>query len=307
MILTAAVLLLCLNGHATSMEGSFKIFVVKSNNINSYNAAVKGFMQEYAGKGVFVEHDLGGTADSGDVARMTKIMAEEKPDLVVAVGAKALSAIAQLKVQCPTIFCMVINPAGYDLQKFNATGVSLTVSPEEQIKVLTSLSPKIKRIGVLLRKQASSELLENVIKIAGKYNAEIIPAEFESEKDIPSKLRTILDKVDALWMLDDSYIDSKETLEFVILKSIENNLPFMAISREFVKEGALVSLSPSFFANGQQAAQLARKILAENVKPKDIPVNFHKNSGLIINLKVAHKIGLTIPGTLLNEAEGIYE
>ena len=306
-ILAAMTLFLCLSGHAVPVESSFKIFVVKSNNISSYNAAVNGFMQEWAGKGVIVERNLGGAINSEDMEEIARTLAVEKPNLVVAVGAKALSAVTQLKVQCPIVFCMVMNPAACDLQKFNATGVSLTVSPEEQIKVLTSLSPKIKRIGVLLRKQTSSELLESVIRLAGKYNAEIVPAEFESEKDIPSKLRTILDKVDALWMLDDSYINSKETLEFIILKSLENNLPFMAISKEFVKEGALISLSPSFFLNGQQAAQIAQKILAENAKPKDIPVSFHKSSELIINLTVARKIGLTIPSALLNEAGKIYE
>lgn len=306
-MLAAVTFFLCLSGHAASGESSFKIFVVKSNNISSYNAAVNGFMKEYDGKETIIEHDIGGSVDSDDVDKITKVLTEEKPDLVVAVGAKALSAVTQLKAQCPTIFCMVMNPAVYDLKKFNATGVSLTVSPEEQIKVLTSLSPRIKRIGVLLRKQTSPELLEDVIRLGGKYNAEIIPAEFESEKDVPGKLRTILDKVDALWMLDDSYINSKETLEFVILKSLENNLPFMAISKEFVKEGALISLSPSFFANGQQTAQLAKKILAENVKPKDIPVNFHRNSEMVINLKVARKIGLTIPTALLNDAKGTYE
>jgi putative ABC transport system substrate-binding protein len=306
-ILAAIVLFACLSGHAASAESSFKILVVKSNNINSYNLAVNGFKQECAGKGVIIEHDLGGIVGDKNMDEMSKILEKEKPDLVAAVGAKAMSAVTQLKVQCPVVFCMIINPPAYDLQKFNVTGVSLTVSPEEQIRVLTSLSPKIKRIGVLLRKQSSSEPLENVIRLAGKYNVEIVPAEFESEKDIPSKLRTILDKVDALWMLDDSYINSKETLEFVILKSLENNLPFMAISKEFVKEGALISLSPSFFLNGRQAAQIARKILAENARPKDIPVSFHKNSELIINLTVARKIGLTIPSTLLDEAGRIYE
>jgi len=306
-MLAAVIFFLCLSGHATSVESSLKIFVVKSNNINSYNAAVDGFIKECDGKETIIEHDLSGSVDSDDIDKITKVLTEEKPDLVVAVGAKALSAVTQLKTQCPTIFCMVMNPAVYDLKKFNATGVSLTVSPEEQIKVLTSLSPRIKRIGVLLRKQTSPELLEDVVRLGGRYNVEIIPAEFESEKDIPGKLRTILDKVDALWMLDDSYINSKETLEFVILKSLENNLPLMAISKEFVKEGALISLSPSFFANGQQTAQLAKKILAENVKPKDMPISFHKNFEMVINLKVARKIGLTIPTALLNDAKGTYE
>jgi len=300
----ALLLLLCVSAQAVFAEENAKIFVIKSKSIDSYNLAVEGFREQASKQWVIVEHDLGGTLRNSD--QLAKSLETEKPDLVVAVGAKAVAAAAASKISCPVVFCMVMSSEKYNLPGLNITGVSLTTSPEEQLRVLTSLSPKIKRIGVLLRKEDSADLLRGTIELAQKHKVRLIPIEFEDEKSIPHNLRPALGQVDALWMLDDAFIHSKESLQFVILNAVENNLPFMATSKVFVKEGALISLSPSFFRNGKQAAEMAERILTEKVSPKDLPVSFHKESDLTINLKIARKIGLTIPSAILDKAE-VYE
>jgi putative ABC transport system substrate-binding protein len=161
----------------------------------------------------------------------------------------------------------------------------------------------MKKIGVLLCQQGSSELLETITNAAAKYKVTIIPIQIENEKEIPRKLRSSLEEVDALWMLDDAYILSKESLEFTISSSSKCNLPFMAISEVFVKEGALISLSPSSFDNGKQAAQLVRKILKEKTSPRDIPISYHLKPDLVLNLETAKQIGLVIPLELLDKAK----
>jgi len=302
-LLAALLLFACLGGESVFAQ-SANIFVVRSKDITSYNLAVDGFRQGASDDWGIVEYDLKGTLKNAD--KLAKRLEKEKPDLVVAVGAKATLALTKSRTSYPIVFCMVMNPAACDLQASNATGVSLAISPEEQMDVLTALGPNIKRIGVLLRK-TSQDLLKSVTKPAEKQGIEIIPVEFESEKEIPRKLRPALDKIDALWMLDDAFIHSKETLEFVVLNTLERNIPFMAISEVFVKEGALASLSPSFFSNGQQTAELAKRILTERISPKNIPVSFHKRPDMVLNLKIARKINLVIPPALLDRAKKVYE
>ncbi len=108
-------------------------------------------------------------------------------------------------------------------------------------------------------------------------------------------------------MLDDAYIHTKETLEFVISTTIENNVPFMATSEVFVEEGATLALSPSFFDNGKQAAKLVQKILNQNLQPRDIPISYHENPDLVLNLKIVKKIGLELPPELINRAKIVYK
>ncbi len=304
-LLTAVLLIFCLNTETVFAQPKAKVFIIKSKDIPSYNLAVEGFRHKASSDWNIVEYDLQGTLKSA--GKMVKKLKKEKPNLVVAVGAKALTILVRSKVSQPIIFCMVMNPAAYDMQNRDITGVSLAISSEEQIRVLTELSPKIKRIGVFLRKQSSPELLKDTTELAVRHRVKIIPIEIGSEKEIPRKLRAVLGRVDALCMLDDSFIRSKETLEFVILKSLENNLPFMSISKVFVKEGSLLALSPSFFGNGQQAAQMAEKVLVEGIRPKNIPISLHKKADLFINLKIARKIHLDVPPALLDRAKQVYE
>ena len=303
-LLTVLLLSICLCGQSAFAQ-SAKILVVKSKDIASYNLAVDGFRQGASEDWGIVEYDLKGTLKNAD--KMVKSLEKEKPDLVVAVGAKATLALTKSRTSYPIVFCMVMDPTVCNLEASNATGVSLAISPEEQMDILTSLGPKIKRVGVLLRKQPSQDLLKTVTKLTKEQGIKIIPVEFESEKEIPRKLRPALDKIDAIWMLDDAFIHSKETLQFVILNTLERNLPFMAISEVFVKEGALLSLSPSFFSNGQQIAELAKRILTERISPKNVPVSFHSKPDLVLNLKIARKINLVIPPVLLDRAKKVYE
>ena len=238
---------------------------------------------------------------------MVASLNETKPDLVLAIGAKALAAITQSKISLPVVFCAAINITKDDLPNSNITGVSLTVSPQEQIKILTTASPNIKTIGVLLREKNSAGLLKELTHFTNGQQINIVPVPLASEKEIPIQLRSVIDKIDALWMLDDAYIHSKETLEFVVGTTIENNTPFMATSEVFVEVGATMALSPSFFDNGKQTAKLVQKILDQNLQPRDIPISYHENPDLVLNLKIANKIGLDIPLELTNRAKIVYK
>jgi putative ABC transport system substrate-binding protein len=300
-VLLTVLAALCLCEQPAYAQKTQKILIVKSKNISSYNQAIDGFKQQSLPEWNLTQYDLGGTTKNA--SDMIYQINENKPDLVLAVGAKALVALNQAKIKQPVVFCMAMKPSAYDLQEINVTGISLTISPEEQFNILTSLTPKVERLGVLLWKTAPPELLQTVVTLAQNQQVEIVPIELESEKEIPQKLRTVVGRIDALWMLDDAYIHSKETLDFVVSLTIKNNIRFMAISEVFVREGAMISLSPSYFDNGKQTAKLVRKIFDQNLQPKDIPISYHENPDLVINTETARKIGVNIPLDVLDKAK----
>ena len=297
-------LLLCISTQSAFAKQKTKVFLVKGRDIAPYRLAISGFRRYVPINWDIVECNMEGA--TGNTYMMISSLEKENPDLVIAVGAKALAALTRSKVSHPIVFCMVMNSAAYDLRALDITGVSLATYVGQQMSVLISLCPNAKKIGVMMRRQTSQDLLKQVKSLAKIYGKEIVPVEFESEKEIPRKLRAVLDKVDALWMLDDSFIHSKETLEFVILSSLENDLPFMANSEVFVREGALVSLSPSFFDNGRQAADMAKKILQQKQSPRNIPISLHKDPDIILNLKIARKIHLYVPPEFLDKANKVY-
>jgi putative tryptophan/tyrosine transport system substrate-binding protein len=84
----------------------------------------------------------------------------------------------------------------------------------------------------------------------------------------------------------------------------KNRLPAMYSAREFVEAGGLMSYGPSLIAQYRRAAVFVDKIL-RGAKPADLPVEQPTKYELIINLKTAKVLGLTIPESLLQRADEV--
>ena len=107
-ILAAWLLLTLLCTESAAAVGTAKVLIVKSGDFAPYNTAVDGFKGGSPRQWDFAEYDLGGNLEKID--RMIRKLDREKPDLIVAVGANALTALGRAKVSKPIVFCMVMNP-----------------------------------------------------------------------------------------------------------------------------------------------------------------------------------------------------
>jgi putative ABC transport system substrate-binding protein len=90
----------------------------------------------------------------------------------------------------------------------------------------------------------------------------------------------------------------------VVDLAAKNRLPAIYARGDFVDNGGLMSYGPSFAADGRDAARLVDKIL-KGTKPADIPVEQPTKFELLINLKTAKALGLTIPPVVLMRAETV--
>ena len=92
----------------------------------------------------------------------------------------------------------------------------------------------------------------------------------------------------------------------IITLALSARLPTIFNTRDFVKAGALMSYGPNFSALFRRAADFVDKIL-RGTKPGDIPVEQPTKFDLVINLKTAKALGLTVPPTLLATADEVIE
>ena len=88
--------------------------------------------------------------------------------------------------------------------------------------------------------------------------------------------------------------------------AIEHQLPTIYEVPEFVQDGGLISYGPSLAKMTRRSATFVDKIL-KGVKPTDLPIEQPTNFELVINLKTANALGLTVPPSLLARADEVIE
>lgn len=293
---------------AASNDKQKNIAILLSRNIAPYNFAIESFKQGLKEKGidfVSVTYDLDGTLEEGH--RVMKIIAESQCDLILAVGSTATEVAFNEGKACPVLFTMALYPedSGFVSAKDRSmnllTGVSLDISPEKQFEALKALMPGVKRIGVIYYPPETKRVVETAKSDAAKMGIELVPVEIYSESKVPDALGELVGRVDALWSVADSAVASGRSVNYMITFSLRNKIPLIGVSSYFVREGALISLTPDYSDVGAQSSELAAKLLG-GAAVKNIPFERPRKAVLSINLRTAKRMGIKISDAIISEA-----
>jgi putative tryptophan/tyrosine transport system substrate-binding protein len=145
---------------------------------------------------------------------------------------------------------------------------------------------------------------EEVQAAARALGLEVAPLDVRRADDIAPALATLDGRADALYVAADPlFFNNQLAISTMALKA---RLPDMYNFREEVVAGGLLSYGASFPDLFRRAAELVDKIL-RGTKPADIPVEQPTKFELIINLKTAKALGLTIPETFLTRVDEVIE
>ena len=189
----------------------------------------------------------------------------------------------------------------------NVTGLS-TLAPEisgKQLELLKEIVPKLSRVGVLGSSIApgNSQALKEIELAAGAFGVKLQYLEVRDPNDIETAFRAASKaRADAVLVLP-SPITLSQRKQIADLAT-KSRLPAMYWATEFVDVGGLMSYSVSFTDLFQRAATYVDKIL-KGSKPADLPVEQPTKFELVINLKTAKQIGLTIPPNVLARADRV--
>jgi putative ABC transport system substrate-binding protein len=238
-----------------------------------------------------------------------------RPDVILAIGTPAALAAKAATQGIPIVFARIADPVGSGLVPSlarsggNLTGVSLqTVElSAKRLDLLIAAVPGLTRVGVLWRPSAQPDgpRLRETEGAARSLNLEIIAAEVGGADDFEPALQAVVgQRAGALLMLGGSvFIEHSQSIAGL---TTNTRLPSMFVRREFVEAGGLMSYGPDIPASYRRAAAYVDKIL-KGAKPADIPVEQPTKFELVINLKTAKALGLTLPYTLLGRADEVIE
>jgi putative tryptophan/tyrosine transport system substrate-binding protein len=189
----------------------------------------------------------------------------------------------------------------------NITGFT-SISAElsgKRLELLKEAFPKVSRVSVLWNPANSSNLLEfKEMEVAARtLGLKLQSLEVRGLDDFQRAFaRAAKDRANALILVRDPLIDSEHfrILDFVI----DKRLASVHGEQQFVEAGGLMSYGPSRVELFRRAATYVDKIL-KGAKPADLPVEQPTQFELVINLKTAKRIGVTIPQSVLFRADKV--
>ena len=213
----------------------------------------------------------------------------------------------------PIVIAIVGDPVGDGLVTSlarpggNVTGLSM-VQPEtagKRLEMLREILPNLRQVGILgnVANAGAATELKVAQDAAHKLNLDTITLEIRRGEDIPAAIAS-LGGADALYVCVDPVVNSNR--DRINALALEALLPVMHSFRDNVEAGGLISYGPDILVMYRRAADLVDKIL-RGTKPGDIPVEQPTKFELVINLKTAKALGLTIPPTLLARADAVIE
>lgn len=253
----------------------------------------------------------------GSTERLAGIAAEFarlKVDVIVTAGHAAIIAAKNATSEIPIVFAVAGDPVANAIVASlahpggNITGLSVQ-QPElagKRLELLQQVVPALRRLAMLANVRNPLHLVERdeVRTVARVLGTEIINVDIRRPEDIAGAFHGLKGRADALYVPPDPAIIS--TLARLNTLALSARLPTVHGSREYVEAGGLMSYGPDFPHFFRRAADYVDKIL-RGAKPADLPVEQPTTFELVINLKTAKALGLTIPPSILARADSVLE
>jgi len=236
-------------------------------------------------------------------------------NVIVPEGTPAALAAKAATTTIPIVFQSGADPvkaglvASLNRPGGNITGITNTTTTfaEKRLELLHKLTPKATMIGVLIDSgsPASNAERTDLGEAAGALGLELIFLNASNEQEIDAAFTTLVQRRIGALLLTDATIFNGRREQLVTLARF-NAIPTMYTFREFAAVGGLISYASSNTDAQRKAGIYVARIL-KGEKPADLPVQQPTKFELVINLKTAKALGLTVPPTLLATADEVIE
>jgi putative ABC transport system substrate-binding protein len=281
------------------------------------NALTQGFasLGYVDGKTIVLEHRFPNEIPERFASQATELVAL-KVDVLVAVTQIAALAAQQATAIIPTVFILVPDPIGIKLVNTlsrpggNITGLT-TITHDLSAKRLALFKeaiPRLRRVALLVNvndQYGTKRTIDEYNTAANALGFEVQPVEVRAINDIEEAFKKIVEsRLEGVVLGGGGLF--YQTRVLLAKYAMENSLPLMVSNREALEAGGLITYGPSFTSIFRRAAVYVDKII-RGEKPAELPVEQPSTFELLINLKTAKAIGLTISEGFLLRSDGIIE
>jgi ABC-type uncharacterized transport system substrate-binding protein len=311
-----ALRLICLLGLAVVAAGARAatdapptVAIVLSQELAPYQDAEAGIRDGLAALPFAVDVDVYQLKDDPqDQTRIATALRDRGTGLVFTIGTEAYRAFAPRVGDIPLVVTMVYDPQHeFDLDPVKDPHVyaaNLRVPYAQQLTIFREYMPAIDKVAVICMSESDVAALKKTSAGAKNGDLEIVPIVLTDLKDLDQALTRVRSEAQALLMILDPSIYTTATTPKILLSCARSRIPVWSFSPNYVKAGALMSVSSSYHRNGITAAALAGDILqGRPVAQRYVPTN-----GILVawNEHVAEALGIALPATRRQTADLVY-
>jgi ABC-type uncharacterized transport system substrate-binding protein len=237
------------------------------------------------------------------------------PDVILASGGTAAVAVQRVSSSVPIVFASAVDPVGRGVianlarPDGNATGFmgyefALSV---KWLELLKQIAPFVMRVAVLRDQDVGSgtSQLAAIQAVAPSLGMELSPLGVRNAEEIERAVAAFARAPNG-GLIVTSGTRQFMHREVIISLAVRHHLPAIYPFRFFVADGGLISYGPDSLDSYRRAAGYVARIL-KGEKPADLPVQQATKYEMVLNLKTAKALGLTIPETLLATADEVIQ
>jgi len=308
---------IALLGSGCASPAKPKTYTIGVINLSpSLEDTLTGFKQGMTGLG-YVEGKNVTYIYAGPVGTIDKLggvaqnLVNANVDLIFSISTPATQAAKKVTASnnIPVVFGVLTDPVGAGVVTSltqpggNVTGITFGPQEARRLEWFTKIDPAVKRLFIMYNPNDSSAVsaFKTASATAANLGLVIVPQKVNDTNGIAAALANLPENIDAIYLLPDSLTGSKQA--DIITVANAHRLPVAAPNVDSVSTGPLYSYAMKQGPTGQEAARMADQIL-KGTKPADLPVETTEFF-LAINMKTAQALGLTIPDSILSQADTI--
>lgn len=245
--------------------------------------------------------------DQSNLKSMSDHFQNERAGVVIGIATPAAQSLANENGNTPIIMGAISDPLGTGLVKNlkhpggKVTGVMDKQPIAAQLKLIQTVLPRLKRIGVIYTSSDDSSTSEyrTFRKLATAAHLQVRPYTITSTNDIEQVAQTMVGKVQAVYIPDDNTVAAGIA---TLLKATNTaKIPVFPAADTMIKPGGLATRSISQVDMGILTGKMAGQVL-KGKKPEELAVRRVTNYQTVINEKTAKALGITIPQALIKAA-----
>jgi len=253
--------------------------------------------------------------DTDDLRKAATELVTSSPDVILGNGTPAVAALQQATRTVPIVFASVADPvSGGFVASLAKPGGNITGFTNvdygigaKYVELLKEIAPHVTRVGVIRDPTSTASIgqLAAIQTAARSFGLEVSPLGGRDARDIEQTVTEFARGSNCGLITVGSPL-TVNNRALIISLAARHRLPAVYPFRSFVDDGGLISYGPDSVDPFRQAAGYVDRIL-KGEKPADLPVQSATKFELVINLKTAKSLGLTVPPSLLARADEVIE